>query len=249
MKAIDLNADLGEGTGNDLALLDIVSSASIACGGHAGDVETMRKTLRAANARYVNCGAHPGFADPEFFGRRRLDLTKDVLQKQISEQLGTIRDIAKSEDVTISYVKLHGSLANMCAENRELAHSVFSVVKSIDASLAILALDNTAQVTAATELGLKTIREAYADRRYTSTGHLVPRTKPDAVITQPQEVIDQCISIATKGQIIAADGSVLNTDAKSICLHGDTEGAINLAKALRQALDEQQIAIRPPSFG
>lgn len=248
MKAIDLNADLGEGSGNDLALLDIVSSASIACGGHAGDAETMRLTLRAANTRGVSCGAHPGFADPEFFGRRRLDLTIDVLQKQISEQLTTICDIAKSEGVAISYVKLHGALANMCAEDHKLALSVFSVVKSIAGNLAILALDNTAQVSAASELGLKVIREAYADRRYTNTGQLVSRAEPDAVITQVQDVIDQCISIASRGRIIAADGTTLETAAQSICLHGDTEGAINLAKALRQALNEQEIAIRPPLF-
>lgn len=246
MKSIDLNADMGEGTGNDQALLDIVSSASIACGGHAGNTETMRATLKAARDRNVTCGAHPGFADPENFGRRRLNLAPDELQAQLREQLIAISEIAGSEGVPLKYVKLHGALANMAAEDPQLALSAFQIVKAHDPTIAILAQDNTAQITAANALGLKTIREAYADRRYDKNGLLVSRSEEGAVLTATDDVVAQCLSIARGGTITASDGTEIKTQAQSICLHGDTTGAVALAQKIHAALRSAQISVEAP---
>lgn len=243
MITIDLNADLGEGAGTDLALLDIISSASIACGGHAGNAATMRETLRAAKIKGVTCGAHPGFADPEHFGRRRLDMPKAELETQIRTQLETIQQIANAEGVPLKYVKLHGALANMAAEDVALAETVFAIVKQHDANLAILALDNSEQVHAAKNLGLRVIREAYADRAYTSEGLLVSRADPDAVLTNPTDVTSQCLRLAQKSEIIAIDGTIISSDARSICLHGDTAGAVELARQVHQTLANAGILI------
>ncbi len=245
MTSMDLNADMGEGSGTDLDLLDIVSSASIACGGHAGDDATMRQTLRAARARSVTCGAHPGFADRENFGRKRLNLTKQQLQTQIGEQLTRIHAIAQSEEVSLKYVKLHGALANMTAEDEELARTAFAVVRDLDPGLAILALDNSAQVIAAEALGLTVIREAYADRAYDSDGLLVSRTLPGAVLTDPAKLVAQCLGLA-RGKITTLDGQVIASASGSICLHGDTAGAVELARQARSALTNAGFSIQAP---
>lgn len=244
MTTIDLNADLGEGAGTDFELLELVSSASIACGGHAGNADIMRTTLAAAKAKKVTCGAHPGFADPDHFGRRRLNLPNAQLQEQMKVQLLAIQEIANEERVPLEYVKLHGALANMAAEDQELAETVFSAVKAHNGGLAILALDNSVQVKAAKTLGLNIIREAYADRAYTPEGQLVPRDQPGAVLTDPDDVVAQCLRLAQNHEIIAIDGSILPSSARSICLHGDTPGAVNLARQVRQALLDAGISIR-----
>lgn len=244
MKTIDLNADMGEGAGTDMDLLKIVSSASIACGGHAGDVDTMRATLRAAKEAGVTCGAHPGFIDREHFGRRRLDLSQAELEGQVRGQLHTISEIAKEEGVALKYVKLHGALANMAAEDNALATSVFTVVQAHDPKLAILAIDNSEQVRAAKALNIQVIREAYADRAYTPGGLLVSRNEPGAVLADPETVIAQCLRLAMKGEIVTVDGSILKSAATSICLHGDTEGAVELANCIQEALHEEGIAIK-----
>jgi len=245
MIAIDLNADMGEGSGSDPDLLDIVSSASIACGGHAGDAETMRQTLRAAKARNVACGAHPGFADRENFGRTRLNLSTSRLQAQIGAQLEAIRQIAEDENMALKYVKLHGALANMAAEDVDLARTAFAVVREIDPALAILALDNSAQVVAAEALDLRVVREAYADRAYSADGLLVSRALPGAVLTDPEKVVAQCLGLA-RGEITTLDGHVIASSARSICLHGDTEGAVALARSTRTALTKAGISIQAP---
>lgn len=244
MSTIDLNADLGEGAGTDLELLELISSASIACGGHAGNTDTMRTTLVVAKAKKVTCGAHPGFADPEHFGRRRLDLPIAQLQEQVRAQLLAIQTIADEERVPLKYVKLHGALANMAAEDQELAETIFSAVKAHRDDLAILALDNSAQVRAAETLGLDVIREAYADRAYTPEGQLVSRDQPGAVLTDLNDVVAQCIRLAKNHEIVAMDGSIIPSSARSICLHGDTPGAVNLARQVCQALFDAGISIR-----
>src|SRR6185312_11985848 len=172
MTTLDLNADLGEGLPNDAALLEIVSSASIACGGHAGTRDTIRAALRAAKAQGVVAGAHPGFADPEHFGRRRLDISAEELTRQMRTQLELIGGLAREEGVELRYAKLHGALANMAAEDEHIASIAFAAVRNHDAHLAVLAIDNSAQVAAAEALGLKVILEAYADRAYQPDGLL-----------------------------------------------------------------------------
>ena len=245
MTSIDLNADLGEGMGTDEDLLDIVSSASIACGGHAGDAPTIRHILRICKARGVRAGAHPGYADPKRFGRFRVVMPLDQLLGQIRSQLFLVRHIADEVEVPLEYVKLHGALANMTAEELAFAVGIFGSIQAMDSAMAVLALDNSQQVRAAKAVGLPLIREAYADRAYTSEGLLVARSEEGAVIHDPEAVIERCLRLAKDGEIVAVDGTVIKSAARSICLHGDTPGAVDLAREVREALEGEGIAIAP----
>lgn len=245
MTSIDLNADLGEGMGTDDDLLHIVSSASIACGGHAGDAATIRRVLKTCKARGVRAGAHPGYVDPKRFGRFRLVMPLDQLLGQIRGQLFLVRHIADEAEVPLAYVKLHGALANQTAEELAFAVGIFAAIQAMDPHMAVLALDNSQQVRAAKAVGLPLIREAYADRAYTGEGLLVPRSEVGAVIHDPEVVIDRCLRLAHAGEIVAIDGTVLKSAARSICLHGDTPGAVDLAREVREALEGDGIAIAP----
>ncbi|MBJ3784239.1 LamB/YcsF family protein [Devosia sediminis] len=245
MTSIDLNADLGEGMGTDDDLLAIVSSASIACGGHAGDAATIRRILKICKARGVRAGAHPGYSDPKRFGRFRLVMPLEQLLGQIRSQLFLVRHIADEVDVPLSYVKLHGALANQTAEELAFAVGIFASIQAMDPKIAVLALDNSQQVRAAKAVGLPLIREAYADRAYTAEGLLVSRTETGAVIHDPEAVIERCLRLAKTGEIVAVDGTVLKSSARSICLHGDTPGAVDLAREVRDALEGEGITIAP----
>jgi UPF0271 protein len=245
MTSIDLNADLGEGMGSDDDLLEIVSSASIACGGHAGDAATIRHILKACKALGVRAGAHPGYADPKRFGRFRVVMPLDRLLDQIRSQMFLVRFIADEVGMPLSYVKLHGALANQTAEELAFAVGIFATIQAMDPKMAVLALDNSQQVRAAKAVGLPLIREAYADRAYTAEGLLVPRTQEGAVIDASEVVIERCLRLAQQGEIVAIDGTVLRSSARSICLHGDTPGAVELARDVRDALEGAGIAIAP----
>jgi UPF0271 protein len=243
MSTIDLNADVGEGMGTDEALLAIVSSASIACGGHAGDADTIRSALTACKARGVRAGAHPGFADRANFGRTRLHVGADILSSQLQSQLVLFHTIAAQLGVEVAYFKLHGAMANMAAEDFAFASGVLKAIQSVDSEIAILALDASQQVLAADVLGIPIILEAYADRAYTPEGQLVPRNAPGAVIHDPKVVVERCLRLARHGEIIAIDGTVLRSSARSICVHGDTPGAVTLAGEIRAALEGAGVAI------
>jgi|SRR5690554_43523 len=243
MISIDLNADLGEGTGHDDDLLSIVSSASIACGGHAGDAATIRHILKICRARQVRAGAHPGYADPKRFGRFRLVMPLAQLLGQIREQLFLVRFIADEVGHPIEYVKLHGALANQTAEELVFAVGIFATIQAMDPKMAVLVLDNSQQVRAAKAVGMPLIREAYADRAYTADGLLVPRSQAGAVIDDVDAVIARCLRLAKSGELVAIDGTVLQSAARSICLHGDTPGAVDLAREVRNALEGEGIAI------
>ncbi|HEV7278078.1 MAG TPA: 5-oxoprolinase subunit PxpA [Devosiaceae bacterium] len=243
MTRIDLNADLGEGAGDDAALLEIVSSVSIACGGHAGDPDTMRATLRAAKSRGVTVGAHPGFADREHFGRRRLVLPPEELDAQIRGQVRLLVEMAEEEGAGVRYVKLHGALANMAAEEPAVAALAFAAVEGLVKNLAILAIDNSAQVEVAEALGFPVIREAYADRAYWPDGSLVPRTEPGAVLHDPGLIAERALRLARFGELVAADGGIIRTEARSLCIHGDTPEAVAIARAVREALDRAGVEV------
>lgn len=245
MTTIDLNADLGEGMGNDDDLLDIVSSASIAAGGHAGDAATIRHVLRKCKARGVRAGAHPGYVDRARFGRFRLVVPLDTLLSQVRDQIFLVRYIAEEIGVPLSYVKLHGALANQTAEELAFAVAIFAAIQAMDPKIAVLALDNSEQVRAANAVGAPLIREAYADRAYTAEGLLVPRNQSGAVIEDVDAVIARCLRLARAGEIVAIDGTVLKSQARSICLHGDTPGAVDLAREVRAALEAEGITIAP----
>jgi UPF0271 protein len=243
---LDLNADLGEGMPGDAALLDIVSSASIACGGHAGDETTMRLTLRAAKARGVAVGAHPGFIDREYFGRRRLLLPPEELDEQVRGQVRMLVEFAEEEDVPVRYVKLHGALANMAAEEPAVAALCFASITGLVPALAILAIDDSAQVEVAEALGYPVVREAYADRAYQPNGLLVPRSEPGAVLHDAGAIAERAVRLARAGELVAIDGSVIQTKATSLCIHGDTAEAVAIARAVRLALEAEGISIRAP---
>lgn len=246
MKSIDLNADIGEGMPNDLALLEIISSANIACGGHAGDEETIRRTLRAAHAKGVACGAHPGFVDKENFGRIRLDLTPQQLSNQIRSQMERFVSIAAEENVPVTHLKLHGALANMAAEDTEIARTAFSAAVDILPNVPILAQENSAQILAAQKLELPVIREAYADRTYTPQGLLTSRSAAGAVIEDVDVAVQQCIQIAIRNSITSDSGEIIKSAAQSICLHGDNDNAIVLAQRVRDALQSNNVYINAP---
>jgi UPF0271 protein len=243
---LDLNADLGEGMLGDEALLEIVSSASIACGGHAGDDATMRAALRAAAARGVAVGAHPGFADRENFGRKRLMLPPEELDAQVRAQVRRLVEIAEEEGVPVRYLKLHGALANMAAEEPAVAALCFAAVTGLVPDLAVLAIDNSAQVEVGEVLGMRIVREAYADRAYMPDGLLVPRTEPGAVLHDPGEIAERAVRLARAGELVAIDGSVIRTQAASLCIHGDTSEAVAIARAVRDALERDGIAVAAP---
>ncbi len=235
---IDLNADLGEGVGDDAAMLAIVTSASIACGGHAGDADTMRQAIRSAKANGVRIGAHPGFADPENFGRKRLDLPTPEIVAQILEQVDRLMNIAADEGAVVSYLKLHGALANMAAEDEVLSAAIFSAVNGRHPDLSYLTLAGSGQEGAARALGLPVIPEAYADRAYTPEGLLAPRRETGAVLGDVEEVVARCLRLARSGEIQAIDGTVIKSTARSVCVHGDSPGALAMARAIAEALSK-----------
>ncbi len=220
MISIDLNADLGEGIGDDEAMLDVVSSASIACGGHAGDETSMRATLRAAKARGVVVGAHPSFPDRENFGRRRMLLPPEELDASVRAQVRTLVELGEEEGWPVRYVKLHGALANMAAEEPAIAAMCFAAVEGLVRDMAILAIDNSAQAEIAEGLGFKTVREAYADRAYQPDGLLVPRQMPGAVLHDKPEYC-RARDAAGKGRPDGGrrrDGGIIRTNG-ALALH------------------------------
>jgi UPF0271 protein len=241
---LDLNADLGEGVGNDAAMLEIVSSANVACGGHAGDADTMRATVRAAKARGVIVGAHPGFADRENFGRKRLMLPPEELDQSIREQVRALVEIAEEEGWPVRYVKLHGALANMAAEEPAVMALCLAAIEGLVQDMAVLAIDNSVQVEVAEALGYRTVREAYADRAYQFGGLLVPRQMPGAVLHDSAAIAERAVRLAAKGEIVAVDGAVFSTAARSLCIHGDTPDALAIARAVRDALASAGVEIR-----
>ena len=244
MTSIDLNADLGEGMGTDEDLLDIVSSASIACGGHAGDAPTIRHILRICKARGVRAGAHPGYADPKRFGRFRVVMPLDQLLGQIRSQLFLVRFIADEVGIPLSYVKLHGALANMAAEEPAVMALCLAAIEGLVQDMAVLAIDNSVQVEVAEALGYRTIREAYADRAYQPDGLLVPRQMPGAVLHDPVAIAARAVRLAEQNEIVAADESLVHTQARSLCIHGDTPDAVAIARAVKDALAANGVEIR-----
>ena len=247
MTTIDLNADLGEGVGDDEAMLELVSSASIACGGHAGTADSIRAMLTSCKAHGVRAGAHPSYPDTKNFGRLRLVMPIDQLIGQLRTQLVLIRTIADQLEVPVAYVKLHGALANQAAEELPLAVGVFGALQAMDPDISVLALDASAQVRAALAVGLKVELEAYADRAYQPNGLLVPRSEEGAVLHDPGEIAARCVRLATAGEIVAIDGTVLKLGARSICVHGDNPEAVAIARRIRSELEAAEVTIAAPA--
>lgn len=242
---LDLNADLGEGIGDDAAMLDIVSSASIACGGHAGDEDSMRAALRAAKARGVVVGAHPSFPDRANFGRARMLLEPEDLDTVVRRQVRTLVELGEEEGWPVRYVKLHGALANMAAEEPAIAAVCFAAVEGLVPDMAILAIDNSTQAEVAYALGFRVVLEAYADRAYQPNGLLVPRQMPGSVLEDRIAIADRAVRLAQLGTIEAMDGGTIVTQARSLCIHGDTPGSVAIAEAVKASLLLAGVEIKP----
>ncbi|SDR31801.1 UPF0271 protein [Thermostaphylospora chromogena] len=248
---IDLNADLGEGfgvwrLGDDESLLDIVTSANIACGFHAGDPLTIRRTCAAAIERGVRIGAQVSYRDLAGFGRREMDVDPEELSAEVLYQLAAVDGMARVAGGRVSYVKPHGALYNRVCRDPEQAEAVVAAVAAYDPGLPVLTLPGSAVHDAAARHGVATVNEAFADRAYTPAGALVSRREPGALLHDPGEVAARAVRMAVEGKVAAADGATeVPVDARSICVHGDTPGAVSLARSVREALIAAGVSLRP----
>lgn len=245
---VDLNADMGESfgpwqMGNDTELLKIVTSANIACGFHAGDWDVMARTMRAAAEQGAGLGAHPGFADLQGFGRRRMNLAHDSLANMIRYQLGAAQAMARSAGGEIRHLKLHGALANMAAEDQALAMACYTAALSVAPDIILLVLTETAQQAAARDLGCRTACEIFADRAYNDDATLLDRSLPGAVIHDPETAARRVVDMVQAGAVISESGRHIPARIDSICLHGDTAQAISIARHCRSALEAAGIVL------
>ncbi|GLU34201.1 5-oxoprolinase subunit PxpA [Trinickia caryophylli] len=240
---IDLNADLGEGSGSDEALLGLVSSANIACGWHAGGANAMRDCVRLAIDKGVAIGAHPSFHDPDNFGRKEMDLPADDIYAGILYQLGALSAIAQAEGGRVAHMKPHGALYNQAARDPAIADAIVSAVHDFDPSLAIFGLANSRFIETAREAGLAAIEEGFADRGYRGDGSLVPRNEPGALIESEDEMLDHVLSMVRDKRVRAIDGGWVPLNVRTLCLHGDGEHALAFARRLRSALDASGIEV------
>lgn len=246
--AIDLNADLGEsfGTwrlGDDEAMLDIISSANIACGFHAGDALTLQRTCAAAVERGVVIGAQVGYRDLAGFGRRFIAMDPAELTADVLYQLGALEAMCRVAGTRVRYVKPHGALYHAVADNPDQADAVISAIRSYDPSLPLMGLAGSTSLVRAEAAGLRTITEAFADRGYTSAGRLVPRGAPGAILDDPRIVAARMVRLVTDGVVESNDGSEVPVSAQSICTHGDSPGAVAMAQAVSDALGEHGVRI------
>jgi 5-oxoprolinase (ATP-hydrolysing) subunit A len=247
---IDLNADLGEGfgawrLGDDDGLLEVVTSANVACGFHAGDPATMQRVCAGAAARGVAIGAQVGYRDLAGFGRRRIDISPTDLLADVLYQIGALGAFARAAGSRVRYVKPHGALYNTAADDAAQAGAITAAVTAFDPAMPLLGLPASALADAAATQSIPFVAEAFADRAYLPSGRLVRRGEPGAVLTDEAVVVDQAISIARDGHVRAVDGSLVAVSAVSLCLHGDTPGAVTLARAVRAALTERGITLEP----
>ncbi len=247
---IDLNADLGEsfGTwvlGDDEAMLDVVTSANVACGFHAGDATTLRRTVAAAAARGVVVGAQVGYRDLAGFGRRRIDMDPADLTADVLYQLGALEAMCRVAGTRVAYVKPHGALYTTAAVDPGQARAVVEAVAAYDRSLPLLGLPGSVLLEVAADAGVPTVAEAFADRGYTASGHLVPRGAAGAVLHDPDEVAARVVRLVTEGTVVADDGTVVEVAARSVCTHGDTPGAVSIARAVRSALEAAGVVVEP----
>jgi UPF0271 protein len=246
---IDLNADLGESfgpwsIGDDAAMLDVVTSANVACGFHAGDPLTLRRTCQVAAERGVTVGAQVGYRDLVGFGRRFLDMEPEELTADVLYQLGALDAMAKSAGTRVRYVKPHGALYHATVRDEALADAVIEAVRRYDPTLHILGMPGSLLLEFAEEAGLVAVPEAFADRAYSPDGTLIPRGDPGAVLSDPVEVAARMVRLVTEGVVPAVDGTDVMVHAESICTHGDSPGAVLMARAVREALVAAGVTLR-----
>jgi 5-oxoprolinase (ATP-hydrolysing) subunit A len=245
---ININADMGEGfgaydIGNDTALLEIVKSANVACGFHAGDPTIMRRVVELAAERGVSLGAHPGFLDLWGFGRRRIEMNSHDLENSIAYQIGALNAIACYAGIKVTHVKPHGSLSNMAATDADYALAIGRAIKAVDRQLRYLALAGSEMEKAADKLGLPVVREAFIDRQYENDGQLTSRKIPGAVIKDPYKAAERVVAMVHGKTIISREGKSMSSDFHSLCIHGDEPTAVPVALACRKALEASGVKI------
>lgn len=241
-KLINLNADMGESfgaysIGNDAAMLDVVGSANIACGYHAGDPLVMSRTVQTALEKDVDIGAHPSFPDLQGFGRRKMFVPFPELEAMIIYQVGALQAIAHCKGTHVNHVKPHGALNTMACEDIDMARAIARAIKSISSDLILLAPAASCLYRAGLELGLSTASEVFADRTYDKNGNLTPRSEPGAVIHDPEQSADQILSFLDAGKVITPSGIGIDTPIHSICVHGDTSSALAIARRVKERLE------------
>jgi 5-oxoprolinase (ATP-hydrolysing) subunit A len=243
---VDLNADLGEGAGHDEELFRLISSANIATGFHAGDADTMRAAISAAQARGVSVGAHPSLFDRENFGRKELAVTPDEVFEAVKYQLGIFQAIAESAEVRPNHVKPHGVLYNMAVRDEELANAIARATTAVDSKLILFVPYNSALARAGVSHGLQIAHEVFADRNYLANGSLVSRSRPDALLHDPDQAASRVLRMLREGKVRSVDGVDVDLRVETICVHGDNPGAVEFARALRAALEKESVEIRAP---
>ncbi len=246
---VDLNSDVGESfgrwqLGDDAGVLQVVTSANVACGFHAGDATTLRRTCALAAEHGVTVGAQVGYRDLAGFGRRFIDMDPAELVDDVLYQIGALEALAGASGLSVRYVKPHGALYNAIVEHEAQAQAVVEAVSTYDATLPLVGLPGSVLLARAQEAGLTTVREAFADRAYTPAGTLVSRRQPGAVLSDPGEVARRVVQMVTSGTVEAVDGSSVRLEVDSVCVHGDSPGAVAMAEQVRTALNEAGVELR-----
>jgi len=240
---IDLNCDMGEGYGSDAELMPYISSANIACGYHASDADTMKRTVDLALEHRVAIGAHPGYADRDNFGRTNMSLEAREVYDLVTDQIVALNDIATRSGGRLSHVKPHGALYNQSARDAELATAIAEAVRDFDDSLILYGLANSFSISTAASLELKTANEVFADRTYQTDGSLTPRSEPNALITDEATAVDQVLDMIKYGRVRSTEAIMIPIVADTVCIHGDGERAVDLARSINSALRRNGVTI------
>jgi len=243
---VDLNADLGEGSGHDEELFELISSANVATGFHAGDADSMHAAVSAAKALGVAVGAHPSFWDRENFGRKELNVSAGEVFDAMKYQLGIFQAIAAAAGIQPNHVKPHGALYNMAVRDQTLADAIARAIESVDPKLILFAPDKSELTRAGETHGLHVAREIFADRNYLNDGWLVPRTRPDALLRDPKEAAERAMRMLREGKVRSVEGGDVEVRGETICVHGDTPGAVEFARELRSRLEHEGVRISAP---
>jgi UPF0271 protein len=247
---MDLNADVGEWSGSEpsgeVALIQVVTTVHVACGFHAGGPEVMRRTVAAAAAAGVTVGAHPSYPDREGFGRRPMDRPVELVVEDVLAQLGALDTIARNEGVRMTSVKPHGALYNRMARDDSCSEAVAMAIRSFDDRLKMVLLAGSPAISAAAKTGVRVVPEAFCDRGYEPDGSLTTRGTPGSIVTDPNEAARRAVLLATQGIVIAVDGTRLELDADTLCIHSDTPDARDVAVAVRAALEDSGVGVGAP---
>ncbi|MFC3041529.1 LamB/YcsF family protein [Virgibacillus xinjiangensis] len=251
MLRIDLNCDVGESfgpytIGADEELMDYITSANIACGGHAGDADVMDRTIKLAKEKKVAVGAHPGYPDIAGFGRRAIEYSPGEIYRMLIQQIGALQAFCHVNHVPLKHVKPHGAMYNQAARNRSLAEAIVQAVYDVDSDLILYGLPGSELIRAGNEAGLKTVSEAFADRTYLADGSLTPRNRPDALITDQQAAVQQVERMVNEGVVEAVNGEMVTLEADTVCVHGDGPHAVHFVHGLWRSLHEKEIKVASP---